>query len=145
MTVVGHNTTPQNWLVRWWLFSLIKWCLCHLLFNVRLFKTLSHDQHYWVWFVDINCRWPVSGNLIVGGPTNLKRGSETILKMVVRPNTKPQNQLMMWGLPPLINRCSSHLLSNVRLFNKSNNLTQIINQLYYRTNRLKEIEYDFWI
>jgi len=33
--------------------------------------TPPHDQHYWVWFVDINGGCPDSGNLIAGGPMNL--------------------------------------------------------------------------
>ncbi|AES88644.1 hypothetical protein MTR_4g060450 [Medicago truncatula] len=47
--VVGPNTTPQNRLV-------------------RTLNTSPHDEHYWAWFVDINGRWPDSGNLIAGGP-----------------------------------------------------------------------------
>jgi len=34
---------------------------------------------------------------------------------VVGPNTTPQNRLMRWGLPPLINTLSSHHLSDVGL------------------------------
>jgi len=32
--------------------------------------------------------------------------------------TTPQNRLMRWELPPHINTCIDHLLSDVELFNK---------------------------
>jgi len=41
------------------------------------------------------------------------------LEIVVGPNTTPQNRLVRWWLPPLINTCSNHVLSDVRLFNTS--------------------------
>jgi len=34
-----------------------------------------------------------------------------LLEIMVGPNTTPQNRLVEWGLPPLINTCSGHLLS----------------------------------
>ena len=43
-------------------------------------NTPPHDQHYWAWFVDINGGWPDSGNQIADGPTNLRGGSDTMLK-----------------------------------------------------------------
>jgi len=36
-----------------------------------------------------------------------------LLEIVVEPNTTPQNQFVRWGLPPLINTLSDHLLSDV--------------------------------
>lgn len=47
--------------------------------------------------------------IIVGGPPDLKQGSDTILRNVVGLNSTLQN------LPPLINTCSSHILSDVGL------------------------------
>jgi len=44
----------------------------HLLSDVRLFNTDPHDQHYWVWFVDINGGWPDNENLIAGDPMDLE-------------------------------------------------------------------------
>jgi len=39
--------------------------------------------------VDINGGWPDSRNLIASGPTDLGGGSDTILEIVVGPNTTP--------------------------------------------------------
>jgi len=37
------------------------------------------------------------------------------LELVIESNTTPQNRLVRWGLPPLINTLSDHHLSDVRL------------------------------
>jgi len=42
-------------------------------------------------------------------------GSDTILKIVVGPNTTSQNRLVRCGFPPLINTLSGHHLSDVGL------------------------------
>jgi len=56
-----------------------------------------------------------SGNLITGGLMDLGGGSDTVLEIMVVPNTTPHNRLVRWGLSPLVNTCSSHLLSDMRL------------------------------
>ncbi|AES74935.1 hypothetical protein MTR_6g015030 [Medicago truncatula] len=82
-------------LVLWWktvvLFLLPKPCPV----RCGTLNTPPHDQHYWAWFVDINGGWPDNGNLIAGGPADLGGGSDTILEIVVGPNTTPQNRLGM--------------------------------------------------
>jgi len=44
--------------------------------------------------VDLNGGWPDNKNLIAGGPTDFGGGSDTILEIVVGPNTTPQNRLV---------------------------------------------------
>jgi len=46
--------------------------------------------------MNINGRWPDNGNLIAGGPMDLGGGSDSILEIVVGPNTTPQNRLVRW-------------------------------------------------
>ena len=47
----------------------------------------------------------------------LQQGSHILLEIVVVSNITTQNQLLRWGLHPLINTFTSHLLSDARLFN----------------------------
>jgi hypothetical protein len=61
--VVAPNTTPQN-------------PTCEVRIDMGLFNTPPHDQHCWVWFVDINGGWPDNGNLIAGGQIDLGGGSD---------------------------------------------------------------------
>jgi hypothetical protein len=68
-------------------------------------------EHKW-WVLD-------NGNLIAGGPTCLRGGSNTILKIVDEPNRTPQNRFVRWGLPSLINTLLGHLLSDVGLFKRN--------------------------
>ena len=49
--------------------SSINWC--------ETLNTLSHDQHYWAWIVDINGGWPDRENLIACGSMDLE---ETLIR-----------------------------------------------------------------
>jgi len=53
------------------------------IFDVKLFKTLPHDQYFWGWFVDINGEWLDSRNLIIGVPIDLNGGYDTLKKFKV--------------------------------------------------------------
>jgi len=44
--------------------------------------------------VDINDEWSDNENLIVGGPIDIREDSDTILEIIVKFNTIPQNQLV---------------------------------------------------
>jgi len=47
-----------------------------------------------MWSVNINGGWPDNGNLKAGGLTDLGEGSDTVLKIVVGPNTTSQNRFV---------------------------------------------------
>jgi len=50
-----------------------------------------HTEHYWAWCLDINGGWPDSRNLLAGSLMDLGGDSDTILEILVGPNTTPQN------------------------------------------------------
>lgn len=87
----------------------------HLLPDVGL---LTHSSHSGlnIWSLDINGGWSDNRNIILGGPTDHERSSDTIIEIMVVHNTTPQNRFVSWELPLLINTLSDHLLSNVGLW-----------------------------
>jgi len=89
-----------------------------------------------------NGGWLDKGNLMAGAPIDHGGGFNTILEIVVRPNTTLQNRLVRWWLPVtsslILRGTPRHLLSNVGLFNNKikqhvtnqNVCTQVDNKLH---------------
>jgi len=71
------------------LYTLLK-SLVYLMWDLGFSQyTPLTPNTLWAWCVN-RFRWPLNST-----------SSDTILEIVVEPNTTPQNRLVRWGLPPL--------------------------------------------